>query len=156
MGIKVSVSGVDILLKGLDDFSKEIQNKVAEEAKDWAYRVESAAQRDVPVDTGMLKGTIRAVLGANGLTWIVKAGGINGVDYAPYANFGTGSYVDEAFLQRMGLVAYARQFMGKGERQVNLPMRDFLYRNAQAELLKTVEIIRKFIATDDRARELRK
>lgn len=154
--MKVKVTGVDVLLQGLDKYSEEVQRKVVSEVKDWAYNVEAAGQRDVPVDTGALKGSIRAVLGSNGLTWIVKAGGIGGVDYAPYVQFGTGAMVDEAWLQRMGLVNYARQFMGKGEREVNLPMRDFLYGNAQAELLKTVENIRRFIQADARVREIRK
>ncbi len=53
--------------------------------------------------------------------------------------------MDEAFLQEFGLVQYASQFKGRGERLVNLPMRDFLYRNARTEFNKTVTEIKKII-----------
>lgn len=146
MSIKVKVSGINALLSGLDQYSEQIQLKIQDEVKDWANRVEADAKRDTPVDTGDLKNSIRAVLGANGLTWIVKAGGINSVNYAPYVVFGTGSFVNQAFLQEYGLVQYASQFKGKGERTVNLPMRDFLYRNARTEFEKTFQNIKKIIA----------
>ena len=145
MGIKVKISGINAVLSGLDDYSNEIQRKVSEEVQDWAKRTESDAIRDVPVDTGDLRGSIRAVLGANGLTWIVKAGGINGVDYAPYVEFGTGAFVDKGFLQQYGLIQYASQFKGRGERQVNLPQRTFLYRNAADELTKKITEIKKIL-----------
>lgn len=146
MPFNLKISGVNAVLSGLDQFGEDVQNLVMAEVRDWAERTEAAAERDVPRDTNALAGTIRSVLGANGLTWIVKVGGINNVDYAPYVVFGTGSYVDESFLQQYGLVAYAAQFKGAGIKQVNLPMRDFLYRNAGAELTKTIANIKKLIA----------
>lgn len=146
MSIKVKVSGINALISGLDQYSEQIQLKIQDEVKDWANRVEADAKRDTPVDTGALKNSIRAVLGANGLTWIVKVGGINGVNYAPYVVFGTGTGVDEAFLQEFGLVKYASDFKGNGERLVILPMRDFLYRNARTEFQKTFQNIKKIIA----------
>jgi hypothetical protein len=146
MSIKVKVSGVNAIIQGLDRFEDEIQLAVQDEIHDWAKRVEADAQRDTPVDTGKLKGSIRAILGANGLTWIVKVGGINGVNYAPYVVFGTGSFVDQNFLQQFGLVQYANQFKGKGQREVNLPMRDFLYRNARLEFDKSLQEIKKILA----------
>lgn len=146
MSIKVKVSGVNALISGLDKFEDEIQLAVQEEIKDWALRTESDAIRDTPVKTGDLRGSIRSVLGANGLTWIVKVGGINGVNYAPYVVFGTGGFVDKNFLQEYGLVQYASQFKGKGVREVNLPMRDFLYRNARLEFDKSLQEIKKIIA----------
>lgn len=146
MSIKVKVSGINALLSGLDQYSEQIQLKIQDEVKDWANRVAADAKRDTPVDTGALKNSIRAVLGANGLTWIVKVGGINAVNYAPYVVFGTGSFVNQAFLQEYGLVQYASQFKGKGEHTVNLPMRDFLYRNARTEFEKTFQNIKKIIA----------
>ena len=144
--IKVKVSGINALISGLDKLEDEIQLQVQEEIKDWALRTEADAIRDTPVKTGDLRSSIRAVLGANGLTWIVKAGGINGVNYAPYVVFGTGTFVDQNFLQQFGLVQYASQFKGKGERQVNLPMRDFLFRNARLEFEKSLLEIKKIIA----------
>lgn len=156
MPFNLKISGVNAVLSGLDQFGEDVQKLVQAEVRDWAERTESDAKRDTPVDTGALKNSIRSVLGANGLTWIVKAGGINGVDYAPFIEFGTGAFVDEAFLQQYGLVAYAAQFKGAGIKQVNLPMRTFLYRNAGQELTKTVANIKKLIAAHTRAMELRK
>jgi hypothetical protein len=150
MGIKVKISGVNLVLSGLDQYSKDVQNLVQEEVRDWAERVESDAKRDTPVKTGDLKNSILAVLGANGLTWIVKVGGINGVNYAPFIVFGTGSFVDDAFLQQYGLVSYAAQFKGAGIREVNLPMRDFLYRNSAIEFEKTFQNIKRLLKASEK------
>jgi len=146
MSIKVKVTGVNILLQGIDQLEDRLKLAVQDEIKDWADRTKNDAIRDTPVDTGKLKSSIRSVLGANGLTWIVKVGGINGVNYAPYVVFGTGTFVNQNFLQQFNLVQYASQFKGKGERQVNLPMRDFLYRNARLEFDKSLQEIKKIIA----------
>jgi hypothetical protein len=146
MSIKVKVTGVNILLQGIDQLEDRLKLAVQDEIKDWADRTKNDAIRDTPVDTGKLKSSIRSVLGANGLTWIVKVGGINGVNYAPYVVFGTGTFVDQNFLQQFNLVQYASQFKGKGQRQVNLPMRDFLYRNARLEFDKSLQEIKKIIA----------
>lgn len=150
MAVKLTISGINAVLSGLDQFGEDVQKLVMAEVRDWAERTEADAKRDVPVDTGALKGSIRAVLGANGLTWIVKVGGINGVDYAPYIEFGTGTRVDQAFLQQYGLVSYADDFRVAGGKEVNLPMRTFLYRNAGAELTKTVANIKKLIEAETR------
>jgi hypothetical protein len=145
MSIKIKVSGIQSVISGLADYSNEIQKEVASEIQDWAKRTVADAQRDVPFKTGDLKSTIRDVVGADRLTWIVKVGGINGVNYAPYVVFGTGTFVSDSFLQEYGLVKYASDFKGKGIREVNLPMRDFLYRNARTEFEKTFQNIKKIL-----------
>lgn len=155
MGIKVSVSGVNLVLSGLDQYSKDAQKLVADEVRDWAERTEAKAKQDVPRDTNALANSIRAVANPNKLSWAVKVGGINGVNYAPYIEFGTGSFVDQNFLQEYGLVQYASQFKGKGVKQVNLPMRSFLYRNARIEFEKTFQNIKRLLQADARALELR-
>jgi len=143
--VKVKVSGINIVLDGLKDYGNEIEKKLNAELKDWADRTTANAIRDTPVKTGDLRSSIRAVLGNNGLTWIVKVGGIKGVNYAPYVVFGTGAFVDKSFLQEYGLVQYASQFKGQGVKEVNLPARDFLYANARAEFQKTLAEIKKII-----------
>jgi hypothetical protein len=145
MAVRVKVSGINILLQDLDKYSKEVQQGIYKEVSDWAKRTESDAQRDVPVDTGALKSTIRSVVSNNGLTWIVKAGGINNVNYAPYIEFGTGARVDKAFLQQFGLTEYASQFKGRQDPFFALPSRSFLYRNARIEFEKTLANIKKLI-----------
>ena len=147
MSLKIDVKGVNVVLKDLDRYSDNVKKEIVQEVKEWSERVESKAQTDVPVDTGALRSSIRAVGTQDTLTWIVKAGGINGVNYAPYIEFGTGAFVNQSFLQEFGLVNYARQFKGAGVKQVNLPQREFLYRNARTEFDKTrkniIEILRK-------------
>jgi hypothetical protein len=145
MAVQVKVSGINILLQDLDKYSKEVQQGIYKEVSDWAKRTESDAQRDVPVDTGALKSTIRSVVSNNGLTWIVKAGGINNVNYAPYIEFGTGARVDKSFLQQFGLTEYASQFKGRQDPFFALPSRSFLYRNARIEFEKALANIKKLI-----------
>ncbi len=145
MAVQVKVSGINILLSDLDKYSKEVQQGVLKEVREWSVRTEADAQRDVPVDTGALKSTIRTSSENNGLTWVVKAGGINNVDYAPYIEFGTGVRVDKSFLQQYGLVEYALQFQGNQPPFYPLPSRSFIYRNARIEFEKTLANIKKLI-----------
>jgi len=145
MAVQVKVSGVNILLQDLDKYSKEVQQGVLKEVRGWAERTEADAQRDVPVKTGDLKGTIRTASKNNGLTWIVKAGGTPKVNYAPYIEFGTGVGVDKSFLQEYGLVNYALQFKGNQPPFYPLPARSFLYKNARTEFEKTLKNIKKLL-----------
>jgi HK97 gp10 family phage protein len=147
MAVQVKVSGINILLKDLDKYSQDVQLGVYKEVRAWAERTEADAKRDVPVDTGALQGSIRSVVSNNGLTWIVKAGGINNVNYAPFIEFGTGARVDQAFLQEYGLVEYAKQFRGKQDPFFPLPSRSYLYKNARLEFEKTLANIKKLLQT---------
>jgi hypothetical protein len=147
MAVQVKVSGINILLKDLDQYSKDVQVGIYKEVKNWAERTEADAKRDVPYKTGDLQGTIRSVVSNNGLTWIVKAGGINNVNYAPFIEFGTGVNVDKSFLQEYGLVEYARQFKGKQDPFFPLPSRSYLYKNARLEFEKTLANIKKLLQT---------
>jgi hypothetical protein len=147
MAVQVKVSGINILLKDLNQYSLDIQAGIYKEVRDWAERTEADAKRDVAYDTGALQSTIRSVVSNNGLTWIVKAGGIRGVNYAPYIEFGTGTGVDQSFLQEYGLVKYASDFIGNQEPNKPLPERSFLYKNARLEFQKTLANIKKLLQT---------
>jgi hypothetical protein len=147
MAVQVKVSGINIVLKDLDQYSLDIQAGIYKEVRDWAERTEADAKRDVAYDTGALQSTIRSVVSNNGLTWIVKAGGIRGVNYAPYIEFGTGTGVDQSFLQEYGLVKYASDFIGNQEPNKPLPERSFLYKNARLEFQKTLANIKKLLQT---------
>jgi len=147
MAVQVKVSGINILLQDLDKYSEKVQQGIYKEVKDWAGRTEADAKRDVPVDTGALQGSIRSVVSNNGLTWIVKAGGINNVNYAPFIEFGTGARVDQAFLSEYGLVEYAKQFRGNQDPFFPLPSRSYLYKNARLEFEKTLANIKKLLQT---------
>jgi hypothetical protein len=145
MAVQVKVSGINIVLQDLDKYSKKVQQGVYKEVRDWSERTEAAAKRDVPIDTGALQRSIRSVVSQNGLTWIVKAGGINNVDYAPYIEFGTGVGVDQSFLQQYGLADYALQFQGNQPPFFPLPSRSFLYKNGRTEFEKTLANIKKIL-----------
>jgi hypothetical protein len=146
MAVQVKVNGINILLQDLDKYSKEVKQGVLQEIKEWSVRTEADAKRDVPIGlTGNLQGSIRTASENNGLTWIVKAGGVNNVDYAPYIEFGTGVRVDKSFLQQYGLTDYALQFKGNQDPFVPLPSRSYLYKNARTEFDKTLANIKKLI-----------
>lgn len=145
MAVQVKVNGINIVLSNLDEYSEKVKQGVLKEIRDWSVRTEADAQRDVPVDTGALKSTIRTASENNGLTWIVKAGGINRVNYAPYIEFGTGARVNESFLQEYGLVQYANKFRGNQAPFFPLPARSYLYRNARIEFEKALANIKKLL-----------
>ena len=145
MAVQVKVSGIDILLKDLDQYSKDVKQGVLDEIREWSVRTEADAQRDVPVKTGDLKGTIRTASENNGLTWIVKAGGIDDVNYAPFIEFGTGVRVDKSFLQEYGLVSYALQFKGNQPPFYPIPAKSFLFRNGREEFEKTLKNIKELL-----------
>ena len=145
MAVQVKVNGINILLQDLDKYSDNVKQGVLKEIRDWSVRTEADAKRDVAFDTGALQRSIRSVVSQNGLTWIVKAGGINNVDYAPYIEFGTGVGVDQSFLQQYGLIEYASQFRGNQPPFSPLPARSFLYKNARIEFDKTLENIKKLL-----------
>jgi hypothetical protein len=146
MAVQVKVSGINILLQDLDKYSDKVKQGVLEEIKDWSVRTEADAKRDVPIGlTGNLQGSIGSFSENNGLTWVVKAGGTEKVNYAPFIEFGTGVRVDKAFLQQFGLIEYALQFQGNQDPFFPLPSRSFIYRNARTEFEKTLANIKKLI-----------
>ncbi len=145
MALKVKITNINILLQDLDRYSQKAQSGIVNEIKNWADRTEADAQRDVPVDTGALKSSIRTSQSNNGLTWSVLAGGINNVNYAPFIEFGTGARVDKSFLQQYGLTQYASQFRGKQSPIFALPSRSYLYKNARLEFEKTLQNIQKLL-----------
>ena len=146
MAVQVKVSGINIVLKDLDKYSKKVQKGVYKEVRDWSERTEAAAKRDVPIGlTGNLQKSIGTKSENNGLTWIVKAGGTPKVNYAPFIEFGTGVGADKSFLQQYGLVDYASQFRGNQPPFSPLPARSFLYRNGRTEFEKTLVNIKKLL-----------
>jgi hypothetical protein len=145
MAAQVKISGVDILLKDLDNYSKKVTKGVAEEIVDWGARTKSAAKRDVRKDTWALHNTIRTELTNNGLTLEVKAGGIDGVNYAPFIEFGTGVGVDQTFLSEYGLTKYASDFKGNQPPFYPIPAKSFLFRNGREEFEKTLKNIKELL-----------
>jgi hypothetical protein len=147
MAVQVKVSGINILLQDLDKYSEDVQVGILLEIKSWADRTKIAAVNKVPVKTGDLQSTIRTEVSNNGLTWSVLAGGIKGVNYAPFIEFGTGAGVDQAFLTEYGLVEYADDFRGREPAKFPIPANSYLYRNARLEFEKTLANIKKLLQT---------
>jgi hypothetical protein len=145
MGAQVKIVGVDAFLKDLNKYFKQVEKHTTEEMVQWSVRTKSAAKRDVRYKTGDLEGTIRSEVTNNGLTVEVKAGGINGVDYAPYIEFGTGVGVDKTFLQEYGLTDYAWDFKGNGDPIFPIPAKSFLFRNGREEFEQSVKNIIKLL-----------
>lgn len=114
---------------------KDISDMVEGEIEASAFDIRNEAVTTVPVDTGILKGSIKVVPGEHRFHKIIEAG----AHYAPYIEFGTGTLVNVP----SGLEDYAIQFKGKGVKQVNLPARPFLIPAWEKERLKLVERIRK-------------
>lgn len=114
---------------------KDISDMVEGEIEASAFDIRSQAVTTVPVDTGILKGSIKVVPGEHRFHKIIEAG----AHYAPYIEFGTGTLVNVP----SGLEDYAIQFKGKGVKQVNLPARPFLIPAWEQERLKLVERIKK-------------
>src|SRR5690625_2652106 len=114
---------------------KDISDMVEGGIEASAFDIRRQAVTTVPVDTGILKGSIKVVPGEHRLHKIIEAG----ASYAPNIEFGTGTRVNVP----SGLADYAIQFKGKGVKQVNLPARPFLIPAWEKERLKLVERIRK-------------
>jgi hypothetical protein len=147
MAVQVKVNGIDTLIKNIEQYSEDVQVGILLEIKDWSERTKIAAVNKVPVKTRELQKTIRTEVSNNGLTWSVLAGGINGVNYAPFVEFGTGAGVDQAFLTEYGLVEYASDFKGNEPAKNPIPANSYLYRNARLEFEKTLANIKKLLQT---------
>ena len=64
--------------------------------------------------------------------------------YAPFVEFGTGSFVDTSELSKLGIPEnYAMQFKGQGIKKINLPARPHLFPSAS----KNFDILFKNIQT---------
>ena len=145
MAVQVKVVGIDAFLRDLNKYFKEVEKNTTEEMVQWSVRTKSAAQRDVRYRLGNLHDTIRSEVTNNGLTVEVKAGGIDGVNYAPFIEFGTGVGVSDSFLSEYGLTEYAMDFKGAGDPIFPIPAKSFLFRNGREEFEKSVKNIIKLL-----------
>lgn len=133
--LKLNIQRNRAAIQGFKKLVKEKADMIEAEIEASAFDIRNEAVTTVPVDRGILKGSIRVVPGGHKLHKVIEAG----AHYAPYVEFGTGTLVDVP----SGLEDYAIQFKGKGVKQVNLPARPFLIPAWEQERLKLVERIRK-------------
>ena len=135
MGITARIDGIKAIQDKLDKLSKDAQQEVSKEINNSALVIQRNAKRNVVVDNGFLRGSIR-LEPISDLTYTVEAK----AKYAPYVEFGTGGLVDIP----AGYEQYAAIFRGKGIRKVNLRARPFLipaFENEVPQLLKRLKKI---------------
>lgn len=133
--VRLNIQQNRAAIQGFKKLVKEKADMIEAEIEASAFDIRNEAVTTVPVDTGILKGSIKVVPGEHRFHKIIEAG----AHYAPYIEFGTGTLVNVP----SGLEDYAIQFKGKGVKQVNLPARPFLIPAWEQERLKLVERIRK-------------
>lgn len=132
---KLELKGNKALAKSLSKMSSETKQMVNYEIESSLRDIEAEAQTKAPVDAGFLRNHINMAHSINRNGGVVVAN----AHYAPYVEFGTGGMVNVP----AGLESYARQFKGKGVKEVNLPPRPFLFPAFYKEVPKLIERINK-------------
>jgi len=140
MNVNAQINQKDLRLlkkkiKSLKEYSgQELSNEIGKTG----FAIERRSKRKVPVDTGGLKQSIKTF--HSGKKAFVEAG----KNYAPYIEFGTGSKVDLTDMKALGIPdSYAKQFKGRGIKNINLPARPFLFPSARTEFLNLLKRITK-------------
>ena len=124
--IKIKQSDLSKLKKKLDNLRAFDSKTLSAELGKTGLEIVATAKRNVKVDKGALKQSIKAQ--RSGKTINIVAG----ANYAPYVEFGTGGMVDLTDMIELGIPpSYAAQFKGKGIREVNLPARPFFFNAAR-------------------------
>jgi phage gpG-like protein len=139
--IDVKISGNQAIINRLRELSSQAVSVVADEVEATTMDIHRDAVARVPVDTGRLKGSLTPVVLKQGEKVTGEVG--TNVEYAPYVEFGTGGKVNIP----QGLETYAARFKGKGERQVNLPARPYLFNSFFENVPKMMARIQKGIAS---------
>jgi len=118
-GLDIELKGVDELLRKLRERGENMSDIVDKEMTRATLDINAAQRRNTPVDTGRLRmGNMFDV------SRKLDKELFNGVEYAPYVEFGTGGLVNVP----PGLEEIAIQFKGAGVRKVNLPAQPFFFR----------------------------
>lgn len=137
LSIEFNKQSLNAFYKYLRDLEDKVADYVRAEVEDSILAIESESASNVPVDTGALKNSIQSIpikVSKNEITGGVEVG----ASYAPYIEFGTGTKVKVP----SELSNFARQYKGKGIKEVNLPARPFFYPEVfkqRTELPKNIE-----------------
>lgn len=115
----MKISGLQDTLKALNKFEADGVEAVKANIEVSGYIMQSEAMRRVPVDLGQLKNSIRVEFSDNGLTTTLVAT----APYAAYQEFGTGGRVSIP----KGMEEMARQFKGRGLRNINLRPQPYMF-----------------------------
>jgi HK97 gp10 family phage protein len=136
MAITANITGLRELEKKLSKLSKDTEETVANEINNSALNIQRNAKRNVVVDNGFLRGSIR-LEPISKLTYTVEAK----AKYAAYVEFGTGGLVTIP----IGYESYAALFKGKGIRKINLRARPFLIPAFESEIPQLMKRLNKLL-----------
>lgn len=115
----MEITGLQDTLKALKKFEAAGEEAVKANIEASGYIMQNDAMQRVPVDLGQLKNSIRIDFEDNGLTVVMVAT----APYAAYQEFGTGGRVSVP----KGMEELARQFKGRGLRNINLAPQPFMF-----------------------------
>lgn len=90
--LKIEVKNIDRVIKNIDKYGAEVQDKIKQVLADGGMKIQTEAQNRAPVRTGTLRASIEYK--PNGLQVEVVAG----VDYASFVEFGTRFMEPQPFL----------------------------------------------------------
>jgi len=120
------IKGIPVLLKQLSSFGEDGARMAVAITNTVAKRITAKAKAKCPTDVGTVDkvgGALRRSIGNTEATTKEPYSLIfASASYAPYVNWGTGGTV----LVEPMFKAYAKEFIGKGIRKINLPARPFL------------------------------
>ena len=129
MSIKIDKSDLAQLKKKLDNLRAFDKNTLSNELGRAGLDIARIAKRAAPVDKGTLRQSIKSE--KKGKTVEVIAG----AKYAPYVEFGTGSFVNFDDMIQLGIpVSYAAQF--KGSKPGYMKPQPFFFSSARIGLKK--------------------
>ena len=138
-GFRISTEGFKSLEKRLEKMSKEAVNEVSDVVDKHIFDINREQVSLTRVDTGYLKNSNDFDVQDKKYKEI-----FNNANYAAFVEFGTGNMVKVP----TELAEYARQFKGKGIRNVNLPARPFFFapffKRRQKILRDIVKTLQKF------------
>lgn len=113
------VVGLEEVLAGLKDFGQKGAEKMEDILEAASLEITAEAKTKAPFDTGKLRQSIaHAKVAPLHFKNYINAGV---APYAPFVEFGTGTTVDVP----AGWEDFARQYIGKGIKKINLPPRPF-------------------------------
>lgn len=115
----MKITGLNETIRELNKFKEQGVEAIKANIEASGYIMQNDAMQRVPVDLGQLKNSIRIDFKDNGLTVVMVAT----APYAAYQEFGTGGRVSIP----KGMEELARQFKGRGLRNVNLAPQPFMF-----------------------------
>jgi len=91
--LKVKVQNIDKVIKNMDKYNDEIQDKIKQVLADGGMKIQTEAQSRAPVKTGRLRNSIETRTSGNMQVEVVAT-----VEYAAFVEFGTRNQEAQPFL----------------------------------------------------------